>query len=57
VGGARAEGPTPQATACYYARFRITDAQGRVDTRRVTAERRNGRFTKARGFYLIETCA
>ncbi len=41
----------------YYARFRMRDAQGRLDTRRVTAERRNGRFTKARGYYLIDTCA
>jgi len=40
----------------YYVRFRMTDAQRRVDVRRVTVERRNGRFVARRGFVLPGAC-
>jgi hypothetical protein len=40
----------------YYVRFRMTDARRRVDVRRVTIERRNGRFVARRGFVLPAPC-
>ena len=40
----------------YYVRFRTLDANKRLDSRRVVVERKNGRFAKKAGFYLVDRC-
>ena len=40
----------------YYVRFRILDANKRIDSRRLVVERKNGKFTKRVGYYLVDKC-
>ena len=45
------------ANGVYYVRFRIRDAENRLDSRRVVVERKRGRFAKRGRFYLSSTAA
>jgi hypothetical protein len=45
------------ANGVYYVRFRIRDAENRLDSRRVVVERKRGRFAKRGRFYLVDRCA
>ena len=40
----------------FFVRFRVRQADGRTDTRRVTVVRRNGRFASSADFYGREVC-
>lgn len=40
----------------YYVRFRVLDANRRIDSRRIVVQRKNGRFSKRPGFYLVDRC-
>jgi hypothetical protein len=40
----------------YYVRFRMLDAEGRIDSRRIVLKRTNGRFAKRPGYYLVDRC-
>ena len=44
------------ANGVYYVRFRIRDADNRLDTRRVVVERKRGRFSKRGGFLVNNPC-
>ena len=52
----RAAGGKLVGNGVYYVRFRTLDSSGRIDSRRVVVERKNGRFTKRPGFYLVDRC-
>jgi hypothetical protein len=40
----------------YYAQFRVVDAAGRADVRRVVIDRKGGRFAKKGTFFLADRC-
>ena len=52
----KAKGGKALSNGVYHVRFQITDANNRVDSRRVVVERKNGRFSKRGGFYLVDRC-
>ena len=41
----------------YYVRFRTLDSARQIDSRRIVVQRKNGRFSKRPGFYLVDRCA
>ncbi len=44
------------ANGVYVVRFRMTDANRRIDSRRIVVERKRGRFSKRGGFDLVNPC-
>ena len=47
----------PLRNGFYFARFRVKQADGRTDVRRVTLQRRGGRFRIVKPFYGRQSCA
>ena len=53
----KAKGGKKLKDGVYYVRFRIRDANNRLDSRRLVVERKNGRFKKKTGYVLRDRCA
>ena len=52
----KAKGGKALKDGVYYVRFRILDANKRLDSRRLVVDRKNGRFAKKVGYYLVDKC-
>jgi hypothetical protein len=53
----KARGGKRLRNGVYYVRFRIRDANNRLDSRRLVVERKNSRFKKKTGYVLRDRCA